>query len=261
MNTKQKEETAPCQVTSYSNFEQNQHIRVIAQPDGVAWFVAKDVCRNLGLTNVSLAVKGNPKTGDRGLDADEIASIRIPDTSSSARNTITTLCVNESGMYALTFKSRKPQAIKFRKWVTSEVLPSLRKNGSYSMPGADPAPSTPVSLQELLAQLLNPETLRGIVQLAKTMTPRTPRATTAQMQVDEYNDGLHKLINSMTINKFYTLDQLLKHHLPGELKHITTRSMSAQRSILSTRLVRFIHSGHIHSHTGQHRKRFYTRPA
>ena len=251
--TKQKEETAPCQVTNYSNFEQNQHIRVIAQPDGAAWFVAKDVCRNLGIKNSRDAVSV--------LDQDERASVGITDTSSSTRKTITTLCVNESGMYALTFKSRKPQAIKFRKWVTSEVLPSLRKHGSYSMPGANPAPSTPLSPQEILTQLLNPETLRGIVQLAKAMAPRAHRPTTAQMQVDEHNDGLHKLINAMTINKPYTLDDLIKHHLPAELKYITSRSMFAQRSILSTRLVRFIHSGHIHSHSGIHRKRFYTRPA
>lgn len=122
----------PYGVSNFSNFEQNQHIRIIEKEDGTPWFVAKDLCRNLGLTNVSMAVKGNPKTGDRGLDSDEIASIRISDTSSSTRNSITALCVNESGMYALTFKSRKPQAVKFRKWVTSEVLPSIRKTGAYA---------------------------------------------------------------------------------------------------------------------------------
>lgn len=76
--------------------------------------VAADVCRILGLSNVSMAVVD--------LDDDErgISSI---DTPSGKQNMIV---VNESGFYALAFKSRKPDAKRFRKWVTSEVLPALR---------------------------------------------------------------------------------------------------------------------------------------
>jgi len=66
--------------------------------------------------------------------------------------------ISESGLYALVFKSRKPEAKSFRKWVTSEVLPSLRKTGSYELPEFVEAPATRVltirdqmmSLRELL---------------------------------------------------------------------------------------------------------------
>lgn len=101
--------------------------------NGLPWFVAADVCRVLALGNPSMAVNGNKKTGNAGLDDDE-KGIMINDTPGGQQKI---LCVNESGLYALIFKSRKAEAKKFKKWVTSEVLPSIRQTGSYSIP-ADP---------------------------------------------------------------------------------------------------------------------------
>ena len=89
------------------------------------WFMAKDVCEILGLNNVSQALTQ--------LDADEKHGIITNDV--TGRNQEIRF-VNESGMYALIFQSRKPQARAFRKWVTGEVLPSLRKYGYYVDPGA-----------------------------------------------------------------------------------------------------------------------------
>ena len=87
-------------------------------------FVAKDVCAILGLENNRRALME--------LDAAERASVTISDTSPSPRKTITVNAVTESGLYALIFKSRKPEARKFARWVTSEVLPQIRKTGSYA---------------------------------------------------------------------------------------------------------------------------------
>ena len=89
------------------------------------WFMAKDVCEILGLNNVSQALTQ--------LDADEKHGIITNDV--TGRNQEIRF-VNESGMYALIFQSRKPQARAFRKWVTGEVLPSLWKYGYYVDPGA-----------------------------------------------------------------------------------------------------------------------------
>ena len=89
------------------------------------WFMAKDVCEILGLNNVSQALTQ--------LDADEKHGIITNDV--TGRNQEIRF-VNESGMYALIFQSRKPQARAFRKWVTGEVLPSLWKYGYYVAPGA-----------------------------------------------------------------------------------------------------------------------------
>lgn len=107
---------------------QSSQVRVIMRGDA-PWFVAKDVCEVLGLNNVSLAVNGNEKTGDVGLDEDEKDDIRIPNAIGRQQST---LCVSESGLYHLIFKSRKDEAKTFRRWVMHEVLPTIRKTGKFS---------------------------------------------------------------------------------------------------------------------------------
>jgi prophage antirepressor-like protein len=100
------------------SFDQKQ-VRVI-QRDGEPWFVAVDVCKVLGLSNPTEAV--------RHLDDDEKSTLSITEGKYSKAN-----AVNESGLYTLVMRSNKPEAKKFRKWVTSTVLPSIRKTGAYTL--------------------------------------------------------------------------------------------------------------------------------
>jgi prophage antirepressor-like protein len=90
--------------------------------DGDPWFVAKDVCDILEL--------GDPSKTVERLDPDEVGTNSIR-TTAGTREMLT---VNESGVYSLVFTSRKPEAKRFRKWVTSEVLPEIRKTGGYRRP-------------------------------------------------------------------------------------------------------------------------------
>lgn len=85
--------------------------------NGIPYFVAKDVCGILQLTNHKVSVQS--------LDDDERGKYCLPRQGQ-------TWIVNESGLYHLIFQSRKPEAKTFRKWVTSEVLPELRKTGSFT---------------------------------------------------------------------------------------------------------------------------------
>lgn len=94
--------------------------------DDKPWFVAKDVCEILGLIKYRDALSHVD-------DKDKRVSI-VVDTLGGPQSMT---AVNESGFYALIFQSRKPQAKAFRKWVTSEVLPSLWKYGYYVAPGAE----------------------------------------------------------------------------------------------------------------------------
>ncbi len=87
------------------------------------YFVAQDVCDVLGISNARDAL-------NKSLDPDEKLMSKIS-TSGQSRET---WLVNESGLYTLIMRSNKPEAKAFRKWVTSEVLPALRKTGSYSAP-------------------------------------------------------------------------------------------------------------------------------
>ena len=96
-------------------------IRVIENNNGELWFIAKDVCNILELADVSMSVSK--------LDNDE-KLVQKFFVAGQNRDVIT---INESGLYALIMRSNKPEARKFTKWITSEVIPSIRKTGSYSM--------------------------------------------------------------------------------------------------------------------------------
>lgn len=96
----------------------NNDVRT-AEMNGEPWFVLKDVCKALGIAKYR-------DVADR-LDADERAPIRV-DTLGGAQEMT---CINESGLYNVILRSDKPEAKPFRKWVTAEVLPAIRKNGGY----------------------------------------------------------------------------------------------------------------------------------
>jgi prophage antirepressor-like protein len=100
-------------------------IRTIKEADGIVWFVAKDVCDVLGYSNPS-------KTISDHLDDDERSNKSLDRGGSQ-------LLINESGLYTLILRSNKPEAKPFRKWVTSEVLPAIRKTGTYTVPTITPA--------------------------------------------------------------------------------------------------------------------------
>lgn len=86
--------------------------------EGEPWFVAADVCAALGID----------PTATRRLDADEKNTLRL--TQGTSGNPNVTI-INEPGLYALILRSRKPEAHAFRRWITHEVLPSIRERGAY----------------------------------------------------------------------------------------------------------------------------------
>lgn len=120
------------------SFEENE-VRVVMK-NGEPWWVAKDVCDILELSNPTEAV--------RNLDEDETISLRI---SEGIRGNPNMTVISESGLYSLIFRSNKPEARKFRKWVTSEILPALRKHGNYNFLNNNRgSPRVTVELRELI---------------------------------------------------------------------------------------------------------------
>ena len=104
------------------NYGENENAPIRVQViNGETWFVAKDVCDNLGINKYRDAFTR--------LDDDERVYVLV-DTLGGPQRVV---AVNESGLYSLVFQSRKPGAKKFRKWVTMDVLPSIRKTGGYSV--------------------------------------------------------------------------------------------------------------------------------
>lgn len=121
--------------------EQFGTIRAI-EKDGEPWFVAADVCRALELSDTSKALER--------LDDDEkgTSSIRTPGGKQEMN------VVNEPGLYSLVLGSRKPEAKVFKRWITHDVIPSIRKHGAYM---------TPDTIEKLIS---NPDT---IIQLATAL--------------------------------------------------------------------------------------------
>ncbi|WP_082113471.1 BRO-N domain-containing protein [Kordia jejudonensis] len=110
------------QIFKYNDNEETFGNLTTIDIEGEAWFVAKEVCDLLGI--------GNPSQAVSTLDDDEKNTIIINDgTSGNPNKTI----ISESGLYALIFKSKKPSAKKFRKWVTKEVIPAIRKTGGFGI--------------------------------------------------------------------------------------------------------------------------------
>ena len=122
------------------NNDQFGQLRAIQDENGEPWFVAKDVCDALSL--------GRQHDSTRYLDADEKGEglVNTP----SGKQTM--VVINEPGFYKLIMKSRKPEAKAFQRWVTHEVLPSIRKKGGYIAAAADETPEQIMARAVLLAQ-------------------------------------------------------------------------------------------------------------
>ena len=102
-------------------FDFNERAVRCIMKDGEPWWVAKDVCDVLGLSNPSESLKA--------LDEDELTSETLRSGGQGREMNL----ISESGLYTLILRSNKPEARAFRRWVTHEVLPTLRKTGHYSI--------------------------------------------------------------------------------------------------------------------------------
>ena len=97
--------------------------------DGEPWFVGKDVATALGYERATKAVQDH-------VDNEDIDDVPIQDPIGRMQKT---LIINESGLYSFILSSKLPTAKRFKRWVTAEVMPTLRKTGSYSLASIEPA--------------------------------------------------------------------------------------------------------------------------
>lgn len=122
------------------NNDQFGQLRAIQDESGEPWFIAKDVCDALCL--------GRQQDSTRYIDADEKGECLV-DTPFGKQKMVV---INEPGFYKLVLKSRKPEAKAFQRWVTHEVLPSIRKKGGYIAAAPDETPEQIMARAVLLAQ-------------------------------------------------------------------------------------------------------------
>lgn len=158
---------------------ENNDVRTV-EMNGEPWFVLKDVCGVLGLSN--------HKVTAQRLDRDEVSQTYLTD--SIGRKQETTV-INESGLYSVILRSDKPEAKPFRKWVTSEVLPSIRKNGGYISGQEQLSPEELMAKALLVANKTLAERDARISELTVQNTIMSPKA--------EYFD---ELVDRNTLTNF-----------------------------------------------------------
>ncbi len=120
-------------------FNQNKIRTVIIDSD--VWFVASDICQVLDISNSRDAVSTLSEFMKKTFNRSDFSTVGLTDT---AQNVQFITFISEAGMYKLTFKSRKPEAEKFSDWIVSEVIPTIRKTGSYG--------KTPNQLSPMMAR-------------------------------------------------------------------------------------------------------------
>lgn len=148
------------QIFNHPDFGQVRTVTINDEP----WFVGKDVAQVLGYKEPAKAIREKVDIEDKGVSKMDtpggIQDITI---------------INESGLYSLIMSSKLPGAKEFKRWVTSEVLPSIRKHGAYM---------TPETLQ---AAILNPDTMIQICQLLKSEQDKNRELTVANSRLTVEN--------------------------------------------------------------------------
>lgn len=132
--------------------------------DGEPWFIANDVFRVLAISNSKDAL--------HTLDNDEKSGVDIIDPHGRTQNTN---CISEAGLYSIVLRSRKPEAKAFKRWITHDVIPSIRKHGLYM---------TPSKLQETLAK---PENLFVILQTLADEQKKNAELVEVNQKLEETN--------------------------------------------------------------------------
>ncbi|MFP5203212.1 MULTISPECIES: BRO family protein [Bacillus] len=168
---------------------QDQEIRTVIQ-DGQPWFVAKDLCE-------VLEIKNNRDALSR-LDEDE-KGVVLTDTLGGAQELA---AVNEPGLYALILSSRKPEAKQFKRWITHDVIPTIRQTGQYGGPKALTEREQRIESLKLLL-----ETSQRQDEMSKKLTTHEKKILELNTKVDEQitiDHGEQRRIQKAVATRIYS---------------------------------------------------------
>ncbi|MFS0749558.1 Bro-N domain-containing protein [Oceanobacillus sp. 1P07AA] len=184
---------------------EGQHLRIIEQ-NNEPWFVAKDVCEILEIKNSRDAVSR--------LDDDEKASVGLTD----GRQKRNYQAVNEFGLYNLVLSSRKPEAKQFKRWITHEVIPSIRKTGSYEFDTSQLSPEL---------QLMN-----GLVKEMNRQAIESSETKKLAMQANESVNNISNIVSMSSDEWRKTTEVVLKkiaNKWSGVEPYRSVRNLSYER--------------------------------
>lgn len=198
--------------------------------NGEPWFIAVDVCKALELDDTNKALSR--------LDNDECTRIEIPHPQSSKDKTLTVNIINEPGLYSLVLGSRKPEAKVFKRWITHEVIPAIRRTGAYQT-----KPLTPAEMFQLQAQV-NLDQERRLNQLDKQTRDIDRKLTDAMgalalpsLGKDEWQVKINRAI-SETVERYGLNHQTYRAGLYEELEDAAGCDLAARQRNLKERMRR-----------------------
>ena len=198
---------------------QDNEVRTV-EVNGEPWFVLKDVCAVLGIGNSRMVF-------DR-LDSDEKGVSQI-DTPGGLQNVN---IVNESGLYNVLLRSDKPEAKPLRKWVTSEVLPSIRKTGSYNQ-----KPLSPVEMFAMQAQinLEQERRLKAVEQKQAVLDGVMDVMAAPMLAEDGWQEKAQKAINT-AVERFQTNHQTFRAELYEDVERVGHVDLETRQTRLRKRM-------------------------
>lgn len=214
------------------NFE-NQQVRTI-EIENEPYFVGKDVAEILGYSNASKAVLTHVDPEDRSYIMLDIAGSQ---NGNVPRGQTKTTIINESGLYSLILSSKLPNAKKFKRWVTSEVLPAIRKHGGY------------LTEQKLEEALLNPDTL---INLATQLKQEREGRLIAEQRVNELTPKASYYDKVLSNKALVTITVIAKDYgMSGKAMNALLHELGVQYKQGTTWLLyaRYQKNGWTHSET------------
>lgn len=195
------------------------------EKDGEPWWVLKDICEILGIQQTA--------TITSRLDDDEVGQTNLVNT---IGKTAAYKIVNESGLYNVIIRSDKPNAKAFRKWITSEVIPSIRKTGGYGVPQ--------MSQSELILKIAqnNVELERRIAQAEKQTEAVSEKLDSAldiftQPVTENWKEETNRIINRM-IEEHNLNYGVFRRKMYDELETIAKCDLSSRQTKLRKRMER-----------------------
>ena len=187
--------TSQCEIFNHPEFG---NLRCI-EKDGEPWFVGKDVAMALGYSNTIDALSRHVDVEDKGV-------VNHDTPSGIQKMTI----INESGLYSLILSSKLEKAKRFKHWVTSEVLPALRKTGSYTISQSQNGQSKPMSREYLLAT--------AFLESQKVIEENTREIARLSVECDNLNDQVSQ--------DQEVIDAMTKDVTPAEKRAVLNRLMT-----------------------------------
>lgn len=198
-------------------------IRIVVM-DGDPWFVASDVCRALDI--------GNPRMAVERLDDDEKGVSTIDTLGGKQQMTI----ISEPGLYSLVLTSRKPEAKQFKRWVTHEVIPSIRKTGAYAA-----RPMSPAEMFQLQAQVnLDQERRIAALEDRTAATQQQITDVVSAFAVPAFSPDQWQEQANQTINRIVEMNHLnhqkFRHKLYEELERVANCNLKMRQDKLKARM-------------------------